>query len=182
MKQKVEIRKEILSKLHSQRGEEALRKSRAIKKRLFSLGEFKRAMVVMLYASKVEEVDTDEMIGEVLEMGKRVMLPCCAAQETIIPKEITETKDLRINSYGIREPRESNAKEVSLEEIDLVVVPGVAFDRHNRRLGRGKGYYDRFLRKLPGEILRIGLAFDFQILENLPEDSHDIPVSKVITN
>ena len=71
---------------------------------------------------------------------------------------------------------------VDAERIGLVIVPGVAFDIKNGRLGRGKGYYDRFLEKLPPGKTTIGLAFDFQIVKDLPKDSHDIPVSKVITD
>ena len=136
----------------------------------------------MFYASMNEEVDTSLMIDGALEMGKRVALPLCTSQKGIIPKEITDRHtDLEKGTYGIYEPRKSQ-KDAHLSEIDLVVIPGVAFDRGNGRLGRGKGYYDRFLKGLPPGRFCIGLAFDFQIVEDLPKDSHDIPVSMVITN
>ena len=67
------------------------------------------------------------------------------------------------------------------DDIDLIVVPGVAFDKKNIRLGRGHGYYDRFLSGLPKRTKTIGLAFDFQVLEDLPQDPHDVPVSTIIT-
>jgi 5-formyltetrahydrofolate cyclo-ligase len=67
-------------------------------------------------------------------------------------------------------------KEVPLEDIDLIIVPGIAFDKKNVRLGRGHGYYDRFLCALPNKTRTVGLAFDFQVVEHLPQDSHDIPV------
>ena len=69
-----------------------------------------------------------------------------------------------------------------LDEIDLSIIPGVAFDKKNHRLGRGAGYYDRFLSSLPRKIPSIGLAFDFQIVASFPLQEHDVPVSRVITN
>lgn len=179
---KVKIRKEILCTLNNQAQKELLRKSEEIKKKLFSMPEFKKSQVVMLYASKNGEVNTSEMIDEALRAGKRVALPRTAGQEAIVAKEIkTRQEDLEIGAYGICEPKEHN-KTLELEEIDLIVVPGVAFDKRNRRLGRGKGYYDRFLKKLPPGKISVGIAFNFQIVNSLPEDSHDVPVSTVITD
>ncbi len=182
IKTKKQVRKEILEKLNSQAGEEALRKSAVIKKKLFSLPEFKKAELIMFYASKQNEVNTTRMIDEALRTGKKVALPRCASQKTFVAKEIRDRHtDLEKGSYGIYEPRKE-IPEADIGRIGLVVVPGVAFDTQNGRLGRGKGYYDRFLKKLsPGKII-IGLAFDFQIVKDLPKDSHDIPVSKIITD
>ena len=181
-KTKKQIRKELLRKLNSQAREKALKKSSIIKEKLFSLPEFKKSKFVMLYASKSNEVNTKTIIDEALKMGKRVVLPRCTSQKGIVPKEIRNTHtDLEKGIYGIRQPRECQ-RSLQPRKINLIVVPGVAFDKQNRRLGRGKGYYDRFLKKLPRNKISIGLAFDFQIVENLPEDSHDIPVSKVITD
>lgn len=182
LKTKKEIRKELLGKLNNQAREEVLRKSKVIKEKLFSLPEFKKAKFVMLYASRPEEVDTAEMIDGALEMGKRVALPRCTSLGAIAPKEISDRHaDLEKGTYGIHEPRKGQ-KNAELEKIGLIVVPGVAFDINKRRLGRGKGYYDRFLKKLPPNKITVGLAFGFQIVNNLPKDSHDIPVSKVITD
>ena len=181
-KAKEQIRKELLETLNNQDRKEAEEKSKVIKEKLFSLPEFKKAKFVMLYASKDEEVNTKEMIDEALGAGKRVALPLSASPERIVPKEITNRlTDLEKGTYGIYEPRKCQ-KDVQPENLDLIIIPGVAFDKKNRRLGRGKGYYDRFLKKLPKDRLSIGLAFDFQIVKSLPENSHDIPVSKVITN
>jgi len=181
-KTKEQVRKEILRKLNIQAREKALKKSDIIKEKLFSLPEFKKSKFVMLYASKSNEVNTDGIINGALKMGKRVALPRCTSQKGIVPKEIRNTHtDLEKGIYGIRQPRKYQ-RNLEPRKINLVVVPGVAFDKKNRRLGRGKGYYDRFLEKLPRDKISVGLAFDFQIVENLPEDSHDIPVSKVITD
>ncbi len=179
---KEQIRKEILDKLRSQPEEKAGFKSEKIKNKLFSLEEFRDSKIVMFYASLPEEVNTNKMIDEALEMGKRVVLPRCESFQRIVPKEIrNRNTDIEKSSHGIRQPKK-DAKEVSLKEIDLIIVPGVAFDKKMGRLGRGKGYYDRFLKEAPSGKKTVGLAFDFQILENLPKGSLDIPVSKVITN
>jgi len=175
-------RKEILYKLRAQAPEEALLKSGIIKEKLLLDPGFKKAKVVMLYASRDEEVRTWEIINEALAMGKKVALPRCVSQAKVLPKEITDTDiDLEKGTYSIYEPR-SSQQNVEIEEIDLVVVPGVAYDRDNNRLGKGKGCYDRFLKALSPRTATIGLAFDFQLLDKLPKDSHDIPVSRVITN
>ena len=174
------VRKETRSKLNNQALEEALVKSRSIKGKLFRLSEFKLAKLVMFYASMEDEVNTKDMIEEALEMGKVVVLPRSVGKE-IVPKEIKKYADLEKASFGIYEPREK-LRNVNPKEIDLVVVPGVAFDEKKTRLGRGKGYYDRFLSKLPVDKVTVGLAFDFQIVRNLPKDSHDISVSIVLTN
>ena len=181
-KTKEQIRKELLSKLSNQSGEEILEKSNAIKQKLFSLAEFKKADIVMFYASTSEEVYTGEMIDEALGKGKRVVLPRCGSLKVIVPKEIRKREnDLEKGTYGIYEPKPQQ-EDIHPKDIDLVVVPGVAFDRKNNRLGRGKGYYDKFLSCLPRNITSVGLAFDFQIVESLPKDLHDKPVSKIITN
>ena len=83
--------------------------------------------------------------------------------------------------FGIYQPRKGHVKEVPLQDIDLIVVPGIAVDKNNVRLGRGHGYYDRFLCAVPNHTRTIGLAFDFQVVEYLPQDSHDVPVWKTIT-
>jgi 5-formyltetrahydrofolate cyclo-ligase len=180
---KHKIRKEIKEKLNSHSELEKTRKSGIIKNRLFSGEEFKKANVVMFYVSLKDEVDTLDMIDEAVKTGKRVCVPVILKEEKrLIAGEIKDRKaDLESRHFGIYEPRKGHVKEVPLEDIDLVVVPGIAFDKKGVRLGRGHGYYDRFLCGLPDRTKTIGLAFDFQVVEHLPKDSHDIPVCKTIT-
>ena len=180
---KHKIRKEIKRKLSSYSGLEKNRKSGIIRNKLFNEEEFKKAKVVMFYVSLKDEVDTYLMIDEALKAGKRVCVPVILKEEKkLIAGEIhSRLNDLESQHFGIYQPRQDRVKEIPLEIIDLVVVPGVAFDRKNIRLGRGHGYYDRFLSGLPKKTKTIGLAFDFQVLEYLPQDPHDVPVSKIIT-
>lgn len=180
---KHKIRKEIRHKFKAYSELEKSRKSGIIKHKLFNEEEFKKAKVVMFYVSLKDEVDTYLMIDEALRAGKRVSVPVILKEEKrLIAGEIhNRLADLESQHFGIYQPRQDRVKEVPLDDIDLVVVPGVAFDKNNIRLGRGHGYYDRFLSGLPKATRTIGLAFDFQVVENLPKDPHDIPVWKTIT-
>jgi 5-formyltetrahydrofolate cyclo-ligase len=87
---------------------------------------------------------------------------------------------LKLGPYGVHEPVEE--KCLRLADLDLIIVPGLAFDKSGNRLGRGKGYYDRFLSKLPSDTQSVGLAFDFQILPFVPTTEHDVSVTRVISN
>lgn len=178
------IRKEILEKLYKQTLEEVRVKSEKIKNKLFSSNLFNKTHTVMFYVSRKEEVQTHRMIEEALEIGKRVVVPYSVVEtNSIIASEISDPKkDLEKGPFNIYQPKKNNIRQVSLEEIDLVIVPGVAFDEKNYRLGRGKGYYDRFLKGLSGRGVAIGICFDFQRIIRIPIEPHDVPVSLVITN
>ncbi|MDD5423471.1 MAG: 5-formyltetrahydrofolate cyclo-ligase [Candidatus Omnitrophica bacterium] len=180
---KHKIRKHIKEKIKAYSELEKSEKSGIIKNKLFNEEEFKTAEVVMFYVSLKDEVNTLSMIDEALKAGKRVCVPVILKEEKrLIAGEIKDRKvDLESQHFGIYQPKEGKVKEVPLHDIDLIVVPGVAFDKKNVRLGRGHGYYDRFLCGLPDTAKTIGLAFDFQVVDDLPKDSHDIPVSKTIT-
>jgi 5-formyltetrahydrofolate cyclo-ligase len=180
---KHKIRKHIKGLLDSHSELEKARKSAIIGQKLFNEEVFKKAGVVMFYVSLKEEVDTIPMIDEALKTGKRVCVPVILKEEKkLIAGEIKDRlTDLVKQHFGIYQPHEDRVKEVPLEDIDLVVVPGIAFDKYNMRLGRGHGYYDRFLCCLPERSKTVGLAFDFQLVEHLPHQPHDIPVWKTIT-
>jgi len=180
---KHKIRSHIKEKLNSHSELEKAKKSGIIKDRLFSEEAFKKAKVVMFYVSLKDEVNTLAMIDEAIKAGKRVCVPVIFKEDKrLMAGEIKDRiADLEKQHFGIYQPKQGHVKEVPLEDIDLIVVPGIAFDKKNVRLGRGHGYYDRFLSAIPNRSRTIGLAFDFQVLEDLPQDSHDIPVWKTIT-
>ena len=181
---KEKIRKEILLRLRKQKEEDRRHKSLLILKKLFALVEFKRAKTVLFYASFDGEVETLEMMEQALTLGKKIALPNIHTKnKEIIPTYVNDLQeDLILGPYGIQQSRHHPALGVELDEIDLSIVPGIAFDRDNYRLGRGAGYYDRFLVRLSKHIPSIGLAFDFQIVSRLPRQEHDIPMTKVISN
>jgi 5-formyltetrahydrofolate cyclo-ligase len=180
---KTVIRERILKKIKKQREELKLKKSLRIKQKLFSQDLFLQADTIMFYIAKDDEVDTKEMIKDALKMGKKVVVPVTLVKEKkIIPSQLKDfDKELSKGPYGIYQPKKQFIRRVVLKTIDLIIVPGVAFDRLGNRLGRGGGYFDRFLARLQKyDIPMLGLAFKCQILNKLPVLSHDIPVTKFI--
>ncbi|MFH1413325.1 MAG: 5-formyltetrahydrofolate cyclo-ligase [Candidatus Omnitrophota bacterium] len=176
---KQEIRSKILLKLKKQKEENRKRKSDKIKEKLFKIVDFKSAKRVMFYIALDGEVNTEDMIKEAIKLGKVVSIPICRKNRiTMRPCRLECTTKLKKGLYGVSEP--AVKKYIPSDELGLVVVPGVAFDKKGNRLGRGKGYYDRFLRKLPPYISTIGLAFDFQILPSLPVTAGDVSVNRVL--
>lgn len=181
---KKQIRKEMLYRLQSQSGQDRLKKSRVIKDKLFGLKEFKKAKCVIVYVSMSDEVDTHILIDESIRMGKIVGVPVVerGKRELIISQISDRIRQLEIGPYGLNQPKKDEIRPIPCDEMELVLVPGIAFDKCGNRLGRGKGYYDRFLKKLPESALTIGLCFDFQKTESVPTLPHDIPVRKLISS
>ncbi|MFA5144882.1 MAG: 5-formyltetrahydrofolate cyclo-ligase [Candidatus Omnitrophota bacterium] len=176
---KQQIRSKIILKLKTQKEDVRDRKSRVIEGELLKQKGFIKAKIVMFYIAFGGEVDTKNMIKEARKLGKIVTVPVCKGNRvTIRPCILDDAARLGKGPYGVCEP--STKRFVRLKDLDLVVVPGVAFDRKGNRLGRGKGCYDRFLERLPKDIPSIGLAFDFQILPNIPAKAHDISVNRVV--
>ncbi|MFH1441591.1 MAG: 5-formyltetrahydrofolate cyclo-ligase [Candidatus Omnitrophota bacterium] len=175
---KQQIRSKILLKLKTQREEFRNRKSKIIKEKLFRSKVFKKAKRVMIFISFGGEVETREMIKEIRELGKIVSVPVCEKGRMMRPSILTEKAKLVRGLYEIYEPEIK--KFVNLENLDLVIVPGIAFDKKGNRLGRGKGYYDFFLHQIPPETVSIGLAYNFQILPEIPTTNEDKKVNKVI--
>ncbi|MCD5402084.1 5-formyltetrahydrofolate cyclo-ligase [candidate division NPL-UPA2 bacterium] len=182
MEEKKSIRKEILVKRNGLSEEAVREKSQRIKKKLFELLEFKKAKTVMFYVAKDKEARTEEIIRESLKMGKRVAVPISKVKERdLIPSLLTAYGELVPGAYGILEPGEECRQPVPLESLELIIVPGVAFDRQGNRLGFGGGFYDNFLGKVPANIPRLGLAFELQLVEELPGGENDIPVDGIVT-
>lgn len=176
---KAQIRSKILLRLKTQKEDTRERKSRLIKRKLLRTKEFIKAKKVMFYIAFRGEVNTEEMIREAKAKGKLVTVPVCERNRIAIrPCMLEEHAHLKKGPYGVREP--AQRKCIRLEDLDLVIVPGVAFDKKGNRLGRGKGFYDRFLSRLPRDIPSIGLAFSFQIIPSIPASAHDVSVKKVL--
>jgi len=102
-------------------------------------------------------------------------------KELILSEVADLKKQLQRGPYGIYEPKKEYRKTVHIKNIDTVIVPGVAFDKDNNRIGHGGGYFDKFLKNLPDKIPTIGLAFKLQIVDRIKTLSWDIPVTKIIT-
>lgn len=176
---KERLRKEIKEKRKKQTKEENRKKSKEIKKKLFCLKEFKDAETILFYISYNSEVFTHQMIKEAFK-DKRVVVPISNKKNySLTLSELKSLDDLEIGSYNIPEPKKIHINEISIENIGLIIVPGVAFDKRGNRLGHGKGYYDRLLNKTNAK--KIGLAFEFQILEKVPTNKYDKPADMIIT-
>ena len=141
---------------------------------------WKTAQWVLFFAPLPGELDVWPLLSEALSAAKRVALPRFVAEtRTYEPCQILDPGlDLQVGQFGIREPRRHCAPLRSTR-LDLILVPGVAFDVHGHRLGRGKGYYDQLLRGLGGTTC--GVAFDQQIVGEIPVEPHDVRVNCVLT-
>lgn len=181
-KSKEEIRRGISAKRTAQTEEEIKEKSGKIKERLFQLEEFQNAETIMFYVALKGEVETRGMVEEAIASGKKVVVPVTDFKTNeMLASEIKSLDELKEKEFGLLEPKDEFVREVPLEEIDLVVVPGVAFDEKGNRLGRGLGFYDKFLSKIKTEAVFIALAFDFQVLKEIPCKEHDMKVDKIVT-
>jgi len=153
----------------------------AIKEAFLNLDEVKKATHFLLYFSLRNEVNTRVLIEELLAEGKKVYLPYCIVKdkELRISPVNNLDDDLITGAYGIKEPR--LRLNSSIKDLDIVVVPGIAFTRNGHRIGYGGGYYDRFLVKLPDKCRTIGLTYHSLLVQTLPFDPHDQQINIVVT-
>src|SRR5450432_764223 len=144
--------------------------------------EFAAATTIMLYLSSHSEVDTSQLALRGWQAGKTIIVPKVFLHEKrMLPIEITSlNNNLTTSTLGVREP--VGGKPVPVNFIDLVIVPGLGFSTTGHRIGRGMGFYDRFLAQSEFLGLSCGLAFDEQIVEQLPVLDHDVPLSMLVTD
>lgn len=180
---KAEIRKEVGQKRDSISMEERDEKSKRIMDTLFSLKEFKDARVVHFFVNIKSEVFTGEMIKGALAAGKRVVVPFIdSANRRLLLSEIKDyEKDLMPGYWGILEPKRESFRETSIDDVDLMVIPGLAFDKKGGRIGYGAGYYDRLLSVRKKKMLLIAVAYELQIAEDVPTHERDVRVDKIVT-
>jgi 5-formyltetrahydrofolate cyclo-ligase len=184
---------EILSRKRTIRREAGVRRrevpdkderSRAIWERLAGLPQYARAATVMLYLDFNSEARTRPFVPEIWQSGRRVVVPYCV-EDRLGLFRLCDFAELAPGTLGILEPAEAwrgrPDRHVAPEEIDLVVVPGVAFDRRGGRIGHGMGYYDRFLRRLRPDAWSIAPAFECQLFDEVPLLPHDVGVDRIVT-
>ena len=164
---KTELRKKMRQQRNDLGWDEISHYSKIISDKVKELAEFQQAERIMIYLPFRNEVDT----AYLLTADKKYALPVIDENKLLICEY---SQDFVKNRYGIFEPRDR--KEVA---VDLIIVPGLAFDRERNRLGYGKGHYDKLLPEL--NIPAIALAYDFQIVEKLPAEEHDIKMTKIVT-
>ena len=176
-KMKNHLKESLLEKRNSLQKQEIIEKSKSIESNLFSLEQYKKSKTVMFFVSINSEVYTHDMIRNALK-SKTVVVPKAAHKE-IEPSVIIDLDNLvPSGKFGILEPIE--AMGIAYKNIDLVLVPGIVFDKEGHRIGYGFGYYDKFLKKVP-KAVKIGLAFDFQVIDKIPRETHDVPVDLIVS-
>jgi 5-formyltetrahydrofolate cyclo-ligase len=176
---KREIRRSVLAAGVALGEADRVARSAAILDRSLALPELERARTVMVYWSFGSEVATGPLIGRLRDLGTIIVLPRIRGPQDLEAVAFEPGDPLRETSFGAREPAEGAV--VDPGSIDVVVPPGVAFDRSGRRVGYGGGFYDRFLPMLGPGVPRIALAFDVQLVDELPAGGFDVPVDVVVT-
>ncbi len=152
--------------------------SSALCHRVLESAWFRGAETVLVYCAIPPEPDLEPVLEAALGQGKTLLLPRCEADGIMTARLVRDLAELQRGAYGIREPR-PGAPEFPPEQIQLILTPGVAFDRRGGRLGRGKGYYDRFLQKTNG--MTVGVCYGAGLLDQVPMEPHDRRMDAVVT-
>jgi len=181
MQEKQKIRKKLLDLRNSLSAMEVLERSNQVMVNIYGMDDFKKANVVAVYISFGTEVNTHGLIRSIIG-EKEVLVPVVTDKEKkeIILSELRDWKELSSGSYGILEPKKEFIRKREENEVDISLVPGVAFDFYGNRIGYGSGYYDRLLRKMAG--IKVGVAYDFQVINKIPNEKHDVRVDKIVTD
>lgn len=181
MKQK--IRKEILNIRQRMPSWQKRAYSRHIFKRLITMDIYKNSAAIMAYIDFRNEVETMPLIEHCLSENKRVVVPVCIKEnhELLLSELKDPQRELTPSTYGVPEPAPEYLRPFPKEDLDLILVPAVAYDEQGFRIGYGAGYYDRFFGGLTRKVPSIGLAFELQIIDRVPTEPTDRPVDYIIT-
>lgn len=174
---KTEVRKRMREMKRAVPFEEKLRRSELIMERVAAMPCFQKAKVVLLYWSMADEVQTHAFV-ERWWREKTVLLPCVDGDNLRLRPYTGPECMTAGEQFGIGEP--TGEEWTDLDRIDMIVVPGVAFDREGNRMGRGRGFYDRLL-KTATHAFKVGVAFDFQVIEAVPTEPHDVKMDTVVS-
>lgn len=156
-----------------------VRLSRQVQDRFLDQPYFQQAQTLGLYSAIRHEVATDRVCAIALRRAKQLHYPRVVGDDLHFC-QIAAADELHPGSFGVSEPV-AGAACIAMEDLDLLVVPGVAFDAYGHRLGYGKGFYDRYLATRPSSLVTVGFAFEFQLFERLPVEVHDQPLDYIVT-
>ncbi len=179
---KRDMRKEMKRRLQELTPAERETYNRRIWERFFQLEAVKRAKTVMIYYGVGTEIDTVPLIEGLLSQGKTVGLPVCREDMNLDIgriKSLRQVKARHFKHFTLMEPWNTPFLEPAV--LDMAVIPGIAFDIKGNRLGHGAGYYDRFLSSVPPKVYKLGLAYDIQIMAQIPVAEHDRPMDGLLT-
>jgi 5-formyltetrahydrofolate cyclo-ligase len=180
---KRQLRRSMLAVRRGLPAAERLARSQCVWERVSSLSCYRQARVVLGYMACDHEVLTDGLIRQAIASGKQLVLPVVQSDRQGMALYVIQDleRDVAPGYHGILEPQPQRTQVVAPEALELVLVPGVAFDQRGGRLGFGAGFYDRLLGRLPRDIPTVGLAFDFQVIPRLPSQPHDIMLQAIVT-
>ena len=173
---KKELRKDFLKRREALSEKEARERSVCVIQKLRSDLYFRKARTILIYVSKGKEISTHDLIKEASK-EKIVLIPRLR-EKKLEAVRFTSFDDMANGDFGVLEPKSGEAFDIN--KIDLVVLPGLAFDKHGYRLGYGLGYFDQFLKAYQGR--KIALAYDFPLTKTLPHDEWDVRVDEVISD
>ncbi len=179
---KKEFRKKVIN-LRKEKDKDFIKhNSDIITDKLLNLDCIKNAKNIMLYLDFNNEVSTDSLIKKLLNLGKIVSSPITLKEERkLIPSQITDLKNgIQYGAYNIREPKPECSPAINIKDLDVIIVPAVAYDKNCYRLGYGGGFYDRFLENLRKDAVTIGIAFDLQIFDEVPKEAHDAQLDYIV--
>ena len=176
---KKELRKIIKDRKRQYSSSQLEELSLSVLSRLADQESFRKAKIILMYYSLPDEVNTHTFIDEMTALGKTVLLPVVKDSENMEIREYSGRKDLIEGSFHILEPTGKLFPPERYKEIEVGVIPGMSFDVKGNRLGRGKGYYDRFLKKVP-TMFKIGICFDFQKINTIPIEETDIRMDYIL--
>lgn len=169
---KTELRKRLKAERAKLRAEQVAWSSEQVSRHILACDAYRSAQCIMGYLAFGRELSVDAVLSAALAEGKKVVVPLVTSATEMVPVELKNMQDFELDRYGIRSVRQP-AMQCEPQAIDLVLVPGVAFDREGGRLGMGAGYYDRFLPKAQGAVL-MGVAYDTLLQKVLPKDEYDV--------
>ena len=180
---KKDFRKQVIESRKNKDSEFISINSQIITEKLLSMDCLQQANTVMLYLDFNNEVKTNQLITKLISLRKTVASPVTIKDERkLIPYEIINLKEgINLGAYGIREPNKNISNEIDVKNIDVLIVPAVAYDKNCYRLGYGGGYYDRFIERLRDDAITIGIAFDLQLFDSIPKEEHDAQLNYIIT-
>ncbi|MDR5659361.1 5-formyltetrahydrofolate cyclo-ligase [Serpentinicella sp. ANB-PHB4] len=180
---KQDLRQMMMKKRDTITEDELIEKSKNIFETLVNNDLFKGAKNIMLYVSFKSEVLTTPIIEYLLERNINVYIPVTVPKNRslIVSKLNNIEEDLELSTFGVLEPKKDTLRPIDPEILDLILVPGLVFDKRGYRIGYGAGYYDRFLASLKKDTPTISLAFDLQLIDHVPNNTYDVPVKYIIT-
>ena len=180
---KKEFRKNVINLRKEKDSKFIKQNSDIITYKLLNMDCIKNAHNIMLYLDFNNEVATDNLIKELISLGKVVASPITLMKERkLIPSKITNLENgIRYGTYNIREPKPECSPAIDIKDLDVIIVPAVAYDINCFRLGYGGGFYDRFLENIREDAVTIGVAFDLQVFDEVPKEVHDAQLNYIVT-